>query len=66
VNVPSKPQSGMVKAPPNEPWIARKRDMCRHCDHLPPSNIVIPSGHHYQHVCPSCGMVTRVYPSMRA
>lgn len=37
---------------------------CRHQQHLPPTNLYIPQGQRYRHVCPGCGntVIIRTLP----
>lgn len=48
------PQSGFFPLP--------TRHQCKHPEHEPPTHLVIPEGHGYRHVCPSCGMQRTLIP----
>lgn len=45
-------------------YVAKAKKPCYDRNHNPPNMMVIPSGHHYKHTCPSCGEVSILRPSM--
>lgn len=55
-----KEKSGMEDLPEGQFSV---RLLCRDPQHNPPTMIVIPRGKRYRHVCPSCGVVSYLYPA---
>lgn len=55
--VPIRPrEGGFESAPPPM--------TCRHPSHEPPSNLYVPPGTRYRHVCPGCGVVILIHPTV--
>lgn len=59
--ISSNEKSGLFKLPENTSFFGKKREICISPYHHMPSNISIPYGYGYQHVCPACGAIQYAY-----
>lgn len=57
-------QSGMEDYPEHKGWTSEGIKICINIEHNPPNFIRVPQGKRYRHVCPTCGAVQYIYPSM--